>query len=793
MTSDALLDFITVTANILTLSASIGILFGVLIQPRRERANWLFAIFLVLLGLWAYTSLMLRLPSINLFTNASQAFYLYLSGLTLTPIAFFYAVITFCNIQHPLAMRVAWVALPATIVFAVLLWSGQLVQVQLDQFAPGEGLKIILDNFSIQPMGYIGLGLIVACALVTLALLRMTKGVRARSLELPAFLLLLAYAGNFIEPISVLPFDTLLITASSSLIGYAVVSHQLFNPLKKMNDQLRAANVDLRANVEELARQKQLTESLNAELRQASQYKSDFLAKMSHELRTPLNSIVGYSELLLQHLYGDLTEKQADRLEKIHRNGRSLLVLINDILDLSKIEAGRLELVPQQMRLKDPVAELVATMKPTAEEKGLIFTVELEDGLRPIFADPLRIRQVLTNLLSNAIKFTPAGSVTLQIRNLDVTGGHGTSFELPMQGWLSDGRWLLISVADTGIGIAPENHARIFDEFRQVDDSSTREYGGTGLGLAICKKLIELHNGRIWLTSTVGQGSTFCAALPASTASTAPAEAPQEEILSDDEPPIAAAEVSRGHVLVIDDSREAADILTTYLTEGGYRVTSTTDPATGLELARDLQPDVITTDIMMPGMNGWEVINRLKTSPATEAIPVVIVSIVDEQPLGVSLGAAAHINKPVDREQLLGAVGHVRHGAAPQAAPARPVLIVDDNADDRDIITEILQTAGFPVATCSGGQEAITWLGSQQASLILLDLMMPGVSGFDVLTYIRRTPALNGLPVIIISAKTISAEDAQALNGGIADIIPKHGLDQTDLLTAVRHAITTID
>lgn len=775
MSLGALQDFITITANILTLSAAIGLMLGVILQPRRERANWYFALFLAMLGLWAYASLVLRIPGLNLLGH-SQGFYLYLTGLGLTPITFFFATLAFCGVHTRLTRLLSVAALLLTGVTLVLLWNGSLVVVHEENIPSGADFSAILSHFDILPAGYVALILLVSYILIAFLYLRATPAQRNRSLQLPALLLLVGYAGNFIEPLSRLPFDTLMATVAASLIGYTVVSHQLFNPLSEMNEQLRLANRDLRRTVNELAAEKERAEQLNAELRATSEYKSEFLAKMSHELRTPLNSIVGYSELLLQGIYGPLNDRQVDRLGKIHRNGRDLLALINDILDLSKIEAGRLELTPQYVSLQEEIEGLIGTIEPLAQEKGLELTSAVEEALPALYADPLRIRQILTNLLSNAIKFTRQGGVSLEARRVEVAGGRSPQVDLPIQGWLSDGQWTLITVTDTGIGIAPEDHAHIFDEFRQVDNSSTREFGGTGLGLAITKRLVEMHGGRIWLKSAIGAGSTFFVALPISSKAAHRPQTPKPEQAPDGDGPC---------VLVIDDSQEAIDILTTYLHEGGYRTAHATDGQTGIELARQLRPAVITTDILMPGMNGWEVIDRLKADPVTASIPVMIVSIIDQQPMSFPMGVAAHVSKPVERQVLLETVERLCRARALEY----PILVVDDHPHDRELLSEMLRSAHYPVETCNGGQEALDWLRQQRASLVLLDLIMPEMSGFDVLTHIQQTPALSNLPVVIVSAKELTPDEEAFLKGRIADIIKKQQLQRSDLLARIARAL----
>ncbi len=764
----AFIHFITILANLLTLSATIGLTFGILVQPRRERTNWLFSLFLLVLTAWAGISLLLRVPGMSLLGDNRTALYLYLTFLSLIPPTFFRAVIEFCQIRErpiQLLVRLSLLLVPLGL---ILLWGGLFVQVEARPRAPAE---IGLPAFSIAPIGYVALALMLLYVVVAVIYLRRTPGERSEALRLPAGLLLVAFAGDFIPPLAQLPFDTVLTTLAAVLMGYSIIYQQLFNPLARMNEQLTDANRSLRDMIFEVAAEKERAETLNAELRATSQYKNEFLAKMSHELRTPLNSIVGYSELLLQGIYGDLNDKQSDRLEKIHRNGRDLLALINDVLDLSKIEAGRLELVPQSINLRDHLIEVAASFGPNIEQKGLRFDIELAEPAYPVFADSLRLRQVLNNLMNNAVKFTHEGAIGLAAKRIEVRNGFSEQFPLPVRGWLSDGRWVVIQVSDTGIGIAPENQARIFDEFRQVDSTSTREYGGTGLGLAITRKLVEMHGGQIWVNSAVNAGSTFYVALPASSAASAVPEPPSSDISPNGQ---------GAHVLVIDDSQEAIDILSTYLQEGGYQVSSATSGQEGITQAIDLLPDIITVDIMMPDMTGWQVMEKLRADPMTASIPIIVVSIVDQQPTEVSLGAAAHISKPVDRELLLSTIDQILHGRL-----IDPILVVDDNPEDLEVISIGLRNAAYPVETCTGGKEAIEWLARQRASLVVLDLLMPEVSGFDVLAHLRETPTLCKLPVLIATAKDLTPDEERFIQQHIARIIKKQGTTGADLLAQI--------
>ncbi|MFC1959240.1 sensor histidine kinase [Chloroflexota bacterium] len=509
-------DFINVTANILTLSICIGLLFGVIAQPKRQKNNWWLALFLLTLALWALTALLINLPSLALLLNRQVSLYCYFMWLSLIPITFYIATITFCAINTRLTRILTPLSLPLLAIAWGLLWTGNLITLSWQTLAPDARLSTMIKHLQPTALGSILLILCLAYLGVAAVYVWFDDSEQSKSFRLPTVLLLGGLLVNFIPPLSNLPIDTVAVTIAAILLSYNAINQQLLNPLNQLNIELTNSNEELRATIADLATAHQRTADLNEELKITSQYKTEFLANMSHELRTPLNSIVGYSELLLQRLYGDLTDKQEDRLEKIYRNGRGLLNLINDILDLSKIESGRLELDLQHMSLNELLNNLSATFSQKAADKNLQLETHIATPLYRIYVDPLRIQQIITNLLSNAIKFTHEGQVKLAAFNVTVREGQTEDIQLPTLGWLSDGHWLLLATTDTGIGIEPENQAQIFDEFRQIDSTTTREFGGTGLGLAITKKLINLHNGRIWINSTPGQGSTFYVALPAS-------------------------------------------------------------------------------------------------------------------------------------------------------------------------------------------------------------------------------------------------------------------------------------
>jgi CheY-like chemotaxis protein len=365
-------------------------------------------------------------------------------------------------------------------------------------------------------------------------------------------------------------------------------------------------------------------ELANRELASASHLKSQFLANMSHELRTPLNSIIGYSELILDEMYGPLTDKQRDRLQKVHRNGKNLLSLINDILDLSKIEAGRMELDIKPVDIQEMIESVLATVQPLAQEKDLELRTVIPPDLPLVNGDADRLRQIILNLASNAVKFTGDGSITLEA------------------GISADRKSLELKVIDTGIGIPPELQEAVFDEFRQVDNTSTREYGGTGLGLAISRRLARLHGGNVLLSSSQGVGSTFTVILPL-----------PEVAESQSRVPLPGGKDTGPLVLVIDDEADASDLVCDHLAKAGFRVQIVHNGPDGIQMAKNLQPSAITLDIMMPGMDGWQVLQQLRAEPSTASIPVIIVSIVDETSQAADLGPYEYIMKPVNPDRLL--------------------------------------------------------------------------------------------------------------------------------------------
>jgi len=494
-------------ANLLALTVGGGLMIAVLIQPRRTPSGTLFAGAAGMIGLWGLMSALLLSPPDWHRISPALLLNLRATAIGLAVICFYGFVLAFVRPSGRAVRALTLLLGPLTVGALLIVWSGAL----FDPAAPAPSLI----TYQLSPAGYVVVILTTAYSLLSFWLILSSPGARVTPLRAPALLLTGAVASNIVSIEAFRLLDILLASGAALWAGWSVLHDQILDPLNALNDELRIVNRDLQQVITDLADEKTRADQLNAELRAANQYKSEFLANMSHELRTPLNSIMGYSELLQNGIYGALNEKQSDRMEKIHRNGSQLLHLISDILDLNKIDAGTLQLETQSFAIAPVIDDLVGDgVKAAADEKGLAFNVSVADDAPPVYGDAKRVRQILKNLLDNAVKFTRAGSIRVEARGLRVVKGIAQDFPLPAIGWLRDGGWLLISVVDTGIGIAPENQARIFEEFAQVEDGRTREFGGTGLGLAIAKKLVTLHDGAIWVKSRLDEGSTFYVALP---------------------------------------------------------------------------------------------------------------------------------------------------------------------------------------------------------------------------------------------------------------------------------------
>ncbi len=510
-----------------------------------------------------------------------------------------------------------------------------------------------------------------------------------------------------------------------------------------------------------LADQEALTERLAATveaLRNASQAKSDFLASMSHELRTPLSAILGFSELMRgEETQGDSVQVPLEWVEHIHTGGEHLLALINDVLDLAKVEAGRLELTVEPLDLDAAVAEVVNGIRPLADRKRLRLTAA-PTGL-VVGADRGRLRQILYNLLSNAIKYTPDdGAVAVEAGE--------------------DGDELWLAVVDTGIGIAPEDQAMVFDEFRQVGDDVGRS-GGTGLGLALTKRLVEAHGGRITLDSAPGQGSRFtvhlapAAADQADAAAVAPATRRQPARVGPiRRDPASAGAAGNPEVLVIEDDPSALRLLREYLEPVGYVVRSAPDGEAGLAEARRRTPAAVILDVLLPRLDGWEVLRRLKEDEALRDVPVIIVTVVDEREVGLALGAVDYLVKPVQREALLASLDRLRQ-ASPSPTETVRVLAVDDEPAAVALIRAALEPEGFEVVEALGGREALARARSEPIDVVVCDLVMPDIDGFEVIGELKRDSRTADIPILVCTAHELTDADKARLNGQIMGIVVK--------------------
>jgi len=502
-------------------------------------------------------------------------------------------------------------------------------------------------------------------------------------------------------------------------------------------------------------------EQRNVALQDANRHKSVFLANMSHELRTPLNAIIGFSELLTDAREGQFDDATRKRfLSQILTSGKHLLGLINDILDLSKVEAGQMELRLSLVSVAEAVDQVSKTVEPLVAKKNITLLAKV-DGAGEVLADGGKLKQMLLNLVSNAIKFTPEdGTVTIDaLRTKDTVE---------------------ISVADTGIGIAEPDLKQIFHEFHQVDPGPGRKHEGTGLGLALTKRFALLHGGDVRVTSRVDKGSVFTLVLPIH----ARVQPPGEH---------ARAGAVNGHgsgplVLVVEDDPAAAELLTRQLTNAGYRTEVARSGNDALERARQLKPAAITLDIIMPELDGWEVITRLKSDEATSGIPIVVVSVVDNPELGMALGAIDYFVKPVNSSALVERLSHFDVDRAPGQRKVR-VLVVDDEPANRTLLTEALEPAGFTVLPATGGREAIEIAKSSKPDLVLLDLMMPEVNGYDVVEALRADERTRDTPIMVLTAANLTEADRRQLNGRVSQILSRGSVATSDIVGLLKRVV----
>jgi signal transduction histidine kinase/DNA-binding response OmpR family regulator len=492
-----------------------------------------------------------------------------------------------------------------------------------------------------------------------------------------------------------------------------------------------------------------LTEIQGKRLEAISRAKSEFLANMSHELRTPLNAIIGFSEVLRDKLYGNLNDEQLGFVTDINSSALHLLQMINDILDLSKIESGKLELRYEEFELGRAIEAVLTTLKGLANKKNLTVETLLHNPAERLVADQIKFKQIMYNLLSNAIKFTPEkGRITI----------HSRSFKNKKE-------FVEIAVSDTGIGISPEDYSKIFVEFKQAGTPVSRKNEGTGLGLALTKKLVELHGGRIWFESKLGVGSTFFFTLPISPLAKLKKE--KRKVT-----PRKVKVPENKAVLVVEDDHETSKLLCVFLNNAGYQTITAFDGEEALQKAREYKPFAITLDVMLPKKDGWEVLKELKEDKEVKDIPVLVVSVIDNKDIGFGLGATDYLCKPANRSEILSKLASYGLHPLINNSPAK-VLIVDDDPKSVEMFSTLLSPEGYEVLKAYGGKEGVDKAFHYRPDLILLNLLMPQVSGFDVIEKLKTSPETATIPIIVTTAKELTAADKEKLNCHVLLVVKK--------------------
>lgn len=523
--------------------------------------------------------------------------------------------------------------------------------------------------------------------------------------------------------------------------------------------RLRAEHENERMNVELIKARDEALE--------ASRTKSAFLANMSHELRTPMNAIIGYSEMMIEDAPDLKPEDFVPDLEKVRTAGKHLLSLINDILDLSKIEAGKMTIFVEPFSIRSTIDEVIAMIQPVVTRSNNTLVVTCPDNIGMMVADVVKVRQTLFNLLSNAAKFSDGGEIRLDVSTV-------------LQ---ESSEQIVMSVTDQGIGMTPEQLGRLFQAFVQADSSTTRQYGGTGLGLTISRRFCELMGGDIRVASQPGKGSTFTIQLPrvvqpssdgGSSAVETPAELPGI-------PAGVPAQNQRGTILAIDDNVEALDLIQRSLSRDGYRVVTCSSGEAGLALARTVRPDVITLDVMMPNMNGWQVLAALKADADLAPIPVVLLSVVENKEFGIALGATDCLTKPIDWERLDSLLERLTSSNGPA-----PILVVEDDSDSSELVRRLFERDGWTVDVATNGEDALRKIRHRRPALVVLDLMMPVMDGFTFSERLRAEPGCDDIPIVVLTSKSLSPDEHRRLNGQVADILTKGAYQRNDLLEMVR-------
>ncbi len=554
--------------------------------------------------------------------------------------------------------------------------------------------------------------------------------------------------------------DTALLETLANQMVIAIANAISFQKIEHLNVDLETK---VRERTAKLQQQQARLEQVNKELIKATEHKSEFLANMSHELRTPLNAVIGYSELLQEEMEELQQTKYIPDLQKIHSAGKHLLTLINDVLDLSKIEAGKMDVYIEDAEIDDIVEEVSATIKPFIESRGNRLHVSSASGR--IRTDVTKLRQVLFNLLSNAAKFTDDGSISFDVAKVQLDGANLWQFK----------------ISDTGIGIAADKMDRLFEEFSQLDAEMAHKHGGTGLGLAISQQFCRMLGGEITVTSQPGKGSTFIATLPDGKAEQNKVQAGSPNQSLDSK---RAWANERCDVLVIDDDHAVRDLMSRYLAKEGFSVQTASTGDEGVLAAQKLHPDAITLDLLMPGVDGWSVLTQLKADPELANIPVVIVSILDDQDMGYTLGAADYLIKPVDQQQL---ARIIRRYCDKQTSA--PILVVEDDEGSRNLVCNMLEKEGWDVVAVEDAESGLAEVERQQPALILLDLILPGMDGFEFIEAIHINQSWNKIPIVVVTAKDLSPDEHDFLNRSVRMIMKKGVYSRRQLLDIIRETM----
>lgn len=542
---------------------------------------------------------------------------------------------------------------------------------------------------------------------------------------------------------------------------------ELFEELEKKNDELSGLLDERKIVIQEL-------EEKTHALETATRLKSEFLANMSHELRTPLNSIIGFTSRVVKKAGEQLPEKQLKNLHTVSRNAQHLLGLINSLLDISKIEAGKMDTFIEEFRLGPLVAEVLELTRSLVGEKDLRLIDSLPTNQITFYTDRSKLKQILINLVSNSIKFTESGSITVSARKCEKDLSDKDTFLKP------DTDYFTLSVTDTGIGLDEDEKHIVFEAFRQVDGSLTRKEGGTGLGLAITQKFTELLQGRVEIESSKGIGTTFSITLPVQMAGH---KVEKHEVEERAELPVSPGQPT---VLCIDDDPDVRELLRGYLTDEGFNVVTAHDGIEGLQKAVELQPLAITLDIQMPTKDGWTVLSELKSSAVTKEIPVIIVSITDNRSLGFGLGAFDYLQKPILPEVLMPAMDKILR------RKAKTILSVDDDPEVHGLLEQILKEENIKLSIAVNGKEALEALNKEIPDLILLDLMMPVMDGFETSRRIKEKAEWADIPIVVITAKSLSEAERDFLKNRVEAIVTKDGLSSKVVLREISTVIKKI-